>query len=178
MKILVLESSGNKNGSSNMLAANFIRGALENGHDIVEFDVFRGDVRPCFGCNRCGMKGPCVQKDAYENKLKGMLRAADMIVFVMPVYYYNWPAKLKAVIDRFYSFSGELTSMKKKTALLAAAADDSDDTFEIVAGYYRKLCGFMAFEDKGMVLAGGCPSPDVTMKSRFIEEAYRLGVSV
>jgi len=34
---------------------------------------------------------------------------ADMIVFVMPVYYYNWPAQLKTVVDRFYSFTTELT---------------------------------------------------------------------
>ena len=32
MKILVLESSGNKNGSSNMLAHEFVRGAKEAGH--------------------------------------------------------------------------------------------------------------------------------------------------
>ena len=33
MKILVLESSGNKQGSSNILAEAFIRGAKENGHE-------------------------------------------------------------------------------------------------------------------------------------------------
>ena len=43
MKILVLESSGNENGSSNMLAKEFIRGASENGHEITEFDVSRAD---------------------------------------------------------------------------------------------------------------------------------------
>ena len=66
MKILVLESSGNQNGSSNMLAREFIRGAGEGGHEITEYDVFRKDIRPCIGCGRCGMSGPCVQKDDYE----------------------------------------------------------------------------------------------------------------
>lgn len=121
MKILVLKSSRNKHGSSNMLADEFIRGAKETGHAITEFDVFRADIRPCIGCNHCGMGGPCVQKDDYENKLKGSIRETDMIVFVMPVYYYNWPAQLKAVIDRFYSFTTELTYMHKKTVLLTAA---------------------------------------------------------
>ena len=51
MKILVLESSGNKNGSSNMLAKEFIRGASESGHQITAYDVFRKDIRPCIGCN-------------------------------------------------------------------------------------------------------------------------------
>lgn len=45
MKILVLKSSGNKHGSSNMLADEFIRGAKETGYAITEFDVFRADIR-------------------------------------------------------------------------------------------------------------------------------------
>lgn len=66
MKILVLESSGNKHGSSNLLAEAFVSGAKEKGHEVTEFDVFHADIRPCIGCNRCGMSGPCVQKDDYE----------------------------------------------------------------------------------------------------------------
>jgi len=58
MKILMLESSGNKNGSSNLLAREFIRGAGEAGHEITEFDVFRAGIRPCIGCGHCGMNGP------------------------------------------------------------------------------------------------------------------------
>jgi len=80
MRILVLESSGNKNGSSNMLAKEFIRGAQESGNEVTEFDVFQADIRPCIGCNHCGMAGPCVQKDDYETKLKEMIRETDMIV--------------------------------------------------------------------------------------------------
>ena len=44
MKILVPECSGNKHGSSNLLASSFVRGAKENGHEITEFDVLRADT--------------------------------------------------------------------------------------------------------------------------------------
>ena len=178
MKILVLESSGNRKGSSNMLAASFIRGALENGHDIAEYDVFRANIHPCIGCNRCNMDGPCVHKDDFEGRLKGMIRAADMLVFVMPVYYYNWPAPLKAVVDRFYSFTGELTDMRKKTALLTVAWDADDEAFAVVSAYYRKLCEYMGFEDMGVVTGKGCGTPEMTAHSRYIELAYQLGTSV
>ena len=86
MKILVLESSGNKNGSSNMLAHEFVRGAMETGHEVTEYDVIHKDLRPCLGCGHCGMAGDCVQKDDYENELKALIRATDMLVFVMTVY--------------------------------------------------------------------------------------------
>ena len=35
MKILVLEGSPHKNGSSNLLADNFIKGAKESGHEFI-----------------------------------------------------------------------------------------------------------------------------------------------
>ncbi|MBR4394199.1 MAG: flavodoxin family protein [Oscillospiraceae bacterium] len=175
MKILVLKSSGNKRGSSNMLADAFIRGAKENGHDVSEFDVLRADIRPCLGCNRCGMNGPCVQKDDYEKTLKGMIKETDMLVFVMPVYYYNWPAQLKMVIDRFYSFTTELTYMHKKAALLAVAWDNTDTVFSVVEDYYHRICDYMQFEDMGMVLGRGCGTPSMTKNSGYVEKAYELG---
>ena len=175
MKILVLKSSGNKKGSSNTLADEFIRGATEAGHTVTEYDVFRADIRPCIGCGHCGMNGPCVQKDDYEKTLKGMIKTADMIVFVMPVYYYNWPAQMKAVVDRFYSFTTELTGMKKKTVLISAAWDNTDNVFSVMEAYYRQLCNYMAFRDQGTILGRGCGTPDMTKRSRYMKDAYELG---
>lgn len=175
MQILVLKSSGNTKGSSNMLADEFIRGARENGHEIREYDVFRADVRPCTGCGHCGMNGPCVQEDDFEKTLKGLIRETDMIVFVMPVYYYNWPAQLKVVVDRFYSYTRELARMKKKTALISAAWDDTETVFAVVEAYYRQLCDYMDFQDRGTVLGRGCGTPDMTQRSRYMKDAYELG---
>ena len=178
MEILVLKSSGNKKGSSAMLADEFIRGAKENGHSIIEYDLINKDIRPCRGCNACGMSGPCVQKDDYENELKGLIKKADMLVFAMPVYYYNWPAQLKCVIDRFYSFTGELTSMHKKTALLGVAWDDSDVVFDVTERYYKRICEYMQFKDCGTVIGRGCGTPSMTGGSVYPKEAYELGRSI
>ncbi len=178
MQILVLRSSGNRHGSSNLLADEFIRGAKEAGHVITEYDVLRADIRPCLGCNHCGMAGPCVQKDDYENGLKALIRQTDMIAFVMPVYYYNWPAQLKAVVDRFYSFTGELTRMKKKTALITVAWDNTDSAFDVVKAYYHRICEYMSFQDQGMVIGKGCGTPEVTRRSEYMKKAYQLGKSI
>ena len=178
MRILVLKSSGNKNGSSNMIADEFIRGAKENGHSVTEYDVFRMNIHPCMGCGNCGMDGECVNQDDYESDLKWQIREADMLVFVMPVYYYNWPAQLKMVVDRFYSFTMELTRMHKKTALLAVAWDDTKSVFALTQAYYQTICDYMEFENVGVVLGGGCGTPELTSKSPFMQEAYELGKSV
>ena len=178
MKILVLKSSGNKKGSSAMLADEFIRGAKEAGHDITEYNVLHKDIRSCTGCNACGMNGACVQKDDFENELKDLIRETDMIVFAMPVYYYNWPAQLKAVVDRFYSFTTELTYMHKKAVLLAVAWDNTQNVFKVTDAYYDTICDYMQFEDCGRILGGGCGTPEMTRRTGYPKEAYELGKSI
>ena len=178
MKILVLESSGNIKGSSNMLADEFIRGAEENGHELTVYNVMRKNIKPCLGCGHCGMSGPCVLNDDYERELKPMIIGADMIVFVMPVYYYNWPSQLKVCVDRFYSFNTGLASMRKKTALLSAAWDDTDDVFDGTEAFYKKLCSYMNFEDCGTVLGRGCGTPSMTRASIYPQKAYELGKNI
>ena len=42
--------------------------------------------------------------------VRGLLLQADMAVFVTPLYYFGVSAQLKAVIDRFYSFTGKLSA--------------------------------------------------------------------
>ena len=178
MKILVFKSSGNRSGSSAILADAFIRGAKESGHEITELSLIRKDIRPCTGCNACGMNGPCMQKDDYEKEIKDLIRKADMLVFAMPVYYYFWAAQVKTVVDRFYSFTTELTYMHKKAVLLAVAWDDTPTVFEVTKAYYRTICDYMQFTDCGMVLGGGCGTPGMTRGTKYPEEAYRLGRSI
>ena len=50
MRIVVLEGSPNRHGSSNMLADEFIRGAKEAGHTIKVIDAAHADLHPCTGC--------------------------------------------------------------------------------------------------------------------------------
>jgi multimeric flavodoxin WrbA len=178
MKILVLESSGNIKGSSNMLADEFIRGAEESGHEITVFNAIRKNIKPCQGCGHCGMSGPCVLQDDYEKEIKPAIIAADMIVFVMPVYYYSWPTPLKVCVDRFYSFNEDLASMHKKTVLLSVAWDDTDTVFEVTEAFYKQLCSYMNFEDCGIVFGRGCGTPSKTRDSKYPELAYQLGKCV
>ena len=104
MKIVVLEGSPNKNGSSNMLAEQFIKGALETGHQVEVIDAARAKIHPCTGCIHCGYDGPCIQKDEME-QIRESILGADMMVFVTPLYYYGMSAQLKILIDRFCAFT-------------------------------------------------------------------------
>ncbi len=64
MKIVVLEGSPNRNGSSNLLAEAFLRGAKEAGHTAEVPDAAHADIHPCTGCGTPAMtrKSPCMQQ--------------------------------------------------------------------------------------------------------------------
>ena len=120
MKIVVLEGSPNKNGSSNLLAKEFIRGAEEAGHGVQIIDAAHADIHPCTGCIHCGYEGPCSQKDGIE-KFRHKILEADMMVFVTPLYYYGMSAQLKILIDRFCAFNSSIQRKHMKSALITAA---------------------------------------------------------
>ena len=174
MKIVVLEGSPNKNGSSNLLASEFIRGAQEAGHTVQVIDAAHSDIHPCTGCVHCGYEGPCVQKDDVEG-IRRQLLAADMVVFVTPLYYYGMSAQLKTMVDRFCAFNSSLQAKHLKSALLAAAWNSDTWTFAALEAHYQTLVRYLNLQDMGMVLGTGCGTPAMTARSPFPQAAYRLG---
>lgn len=177
MKILVLEGSPHKKGSSNLLADNFIKGATENGHEVQIYDVAHAKIGACQGCNACGMNGDCVQKDDM-GKIKELILNTDMVVFVSPIYYFGISAQLKTAIDRFYSFNSGLMNKGYKSALIVAAWDNSEQVTSFARDHYLGICSYLGFENKGMILVGGCGTPQMTQNSIHIKEAYELGKSL
>ena len=177
MNITVVESSPHKNGSSNLLASSFIKGAEEKGHKVTVFDAAHSNIHPCLGCDRCGMNGDCVQRDDME-KLRDLMLSSDMVVFVTPLYYYGFSSQLKMTIDRWYSFTTRLTAKHLKTALIVAAWDSNDWTMNDITNHYHTLCRYMDFQDIGMILGKGCGSVMMTKSSPYVEKAYELGKSL
>ena len=177
MKIVVLESSPNKHGSSNLLADNFIRGAEEAGHTCKVIDAAKAKLRPCTGCIRCGYDGPCVQKDDMEDIRREIL-GADMLVFVTPLYYFGMTAQLKTLIDRFCAFNGELQYRGLKSALLTVAWNSDDWTFTALETHYDTLVRYLNLRDQGRILGCGCGTGSMTSRSRYVREAYEFGKSL
>ena len=174
MKIVVLEGSPNRKGSSNMLAEQFIQGATEAGHSVQVIDAAHADIHPCTGCIHCGYEGPCSQKDEM-NGIRQKVLEADMMVFVTPLYYYGMSAQLKTLIDRFCAFNSSIQSKHMKSALLAVAWNSDSWTFDALEAHYHTLVRYLNLRDQGMVLGKGCGSPSMTRRSSYPAKAYDLG---
>ncbi len=174
MKIVILEGSPNKKGSSNLLADCFRQGAEEAGHTVQIIDAAHANIHPCTGCIHCGYEGPCVQKDDVEQFRRQILEA-DMMVFVTPLYYYGMSAQLKILIDRFCAFNTSIQRKHMKSALLSAAWNSDSWTFEALEAHYKTLVRYLNLKDMGTVLGAGCGTPSMTGYSEYPQRAYQLG---
>ena len=176
MKILVITGSPRKNGNSNTLADNFIKGAQEAGHSVVKFDSAFKNVHPCIACNKCGMNGQCVFKDDFEF-IRNNIVDADAVVFVSPMYYFGISAQIKAVIDRFYAINGQI-HVSKKAALIMTYADTSTKEAQPIINHYETLLNYLGWSDAGKVIASGVWTAGDINHTQYPKQAYELGKKI
>lgn len=104
MNIVVINGSPNKERSATLaLTKAFLRGMNETAKFIHTADL---QINPCRACYACWMAtgGHCVQEDDAISVLE-MIRAADLVIWSMPVYCYSAPAQCKALMDRTLCFN-------------------------------------------------------------------------
>ena len=176
MKILVITGSPRKNGNSNTLADNFIKGAEEKGHSVVRFDSAFKNVHPCIACNKCGMNGDCVFNDDF-NFIKENIVNSDMVVFATPMYYFGISAQIKAVIDRFYSINGKIHT-PKKAALFLTYADNSKIKEQPIKNHYEVLLDYLGWTSVGEIIAPGVWTEGSINNTQYPKMAYELGKSL
>jgi len=189
-KILVIVGGARPSGNTEQLADAFIRGALDAGHEAEKVSLSKTEVKGCIGCNACRYGKPCVQKDGF-GELVPKIKSADLIVFASPLLFWTISSKLKAFIERFYCIAekddcppyGRYEKYPvKDSALLMTSADNLFWTFEQAVSYYKfAVVSYIGFNDKGMLLAGGCGDtngPPEISKTDHLAKAYEFGKSV
>ena len=185
--ILVIKGGGRPKGNTAQLIDSFVKGAEEAGHRVEVISLMKNEVKGCLGCNACRYGKPCIQKDAF-NDMVPKIKEADCIVFASPLYFWTFSSRLKAFIERFYCIAQEdaapLFGRYEKypvrdCALLMTAADNFFWTFEQAVSYYNfALVNYIGFQDKGMLLAGGCGDTNGRPQIKgtgHLQEAYEFG---
>ena len=102
-RILIISGSPRKKGNCSILANALTTGlsqAFPDEMHIHNFSPVTHKIAACTGCEKCYKKGECVQNDDL-NALVGALEAADLLIWISPLYFGGVPAQLKAIIDRF-----------------------------------------------------------------------------
>ncbi len=181
-KVLVLTGSPRVGSNSDQLAAAFIAGANEAGHDITRFDTGRMHIDGCRVCEQCYTKEgqACVFDDDF-NKIAPYLLTTDVVVIVTPMYWYSYTAQLKTVLDKIYVFgrTPETSTRATEAALLVCALDPADGgSYEGLIDSYHRICKFKEWKDRGVIVAGNVDAFGEIAGRPELEQARQLGLSI
>lgn len=176
-KVLILSGSPRKAGNSDLLCDEFMRGAVDAGHDVEKIRVSEKKIGFCQGCYYCQKSGGvCAIKDDMAEVLQKMIDA-DVIVLSSPVYFYSIDAQLKALIDRTVARWEEVKN--KELYYIATCADQDKSsqirTIECFRGYADCIDGAV---EKGVIYGTGVYRKGEIKNSPAFSEAYQMGLNV
>jgi multimeric flavodoxin WrbA len=182
-KIIILNGSPRSNGNTSALIEQFTKGAEQNGHQVIRFDLQKMNIHPCLGCCKGGKDpaSPCVQKDDML-KIYPHYVEADLVVLASPMYYWSISGQLKTAFDRLFAVAEcnpNYANPVKDCVLLMAAEGDSQENFEPVAHFYHALLNNLGWKDRGIVYAGGnMDAGSILQKPEQLKAAFDLGASL
>ena len=177
-KVLILSSSPNRNGNSDLLAEEFKRGAVEAGNQVEKIFLRDKKVGYCVACQFCKTKGNgvCAIKDDMAEILKKM-HEADVIALASPVYFYGINAQMKTILDRTYaSWTG---LVDKEIYYIVSCADDADTCIDAAVEQFNgwEIC-LPNPKRCGVVYGKGVGAPGEVKNKPSYKEAYEMGRSV
>lgn len=176
-KVLILSGSPRKGGNSDLLCDEFMRGAVEAGHEVEKIRVAEKKIGYCHACYYCKQSGgKCAFQDDMTEVLQKMIDA-DVIVFASPVYFYSIDAQLKAVIDR--TVARWLEVKDKSFYYIITCADEEMEscqrTLECFRGYADCVEGA---KERGVIYGTGVYEKGKIKDTPAYMQAYEMGKSV
>ena len=176
--ILVISASLRNGSNSDMLADEFMRGALESGNKAEKITLRGKSINFCKGCLACQKTGKCVLADDVQ-AITEKVRDADIVVFATPIYYYEMSGQMKTLIDRMnalYTADYRFRSVY----LLATAAEDEESAVDgAVNGIQGWIACFPKAELSGVVRAVGVSEAgEIASREDLLEQAYDMGRNI
>lgn len=176
--IIVLSSSPRKNGNSDILCDEFIKGAKAAGHVAEKIFLKDKEINVCTGCGYCSHSGynGCAKIDDAVEIIDKMI-ASDVIVMATPVYFFMMSGQMKTFIDRCCS---KYTRIKNKEFYFIATAAESkkemlDRTFDGFRGFLQCLDGAV---ERQCIYAPSVWEKGEVVNTQAMNEAYQAGLNV
>jgi len=153
-KILILSGSSRKNGNTQLMAEAFAKECSDSGNEVNIIELCTKQINDCLACDYCTKNSRiCIQNDDMSTIFE-LIKSFDTLVFATPVYYGGIPARLKAVIDRFYALGSKNMAIRN-CYLLAVAGRNDKTAADSIINYYEYLVNFMGWNNCGEVCAIG-----------------------
>jgi multimeric flavodoxin WrbA len=187
VEVLGIYGSPRKGGNTDLLLDRVLEGARAAGARVQALYARDLKIGGCLECGGCDDTGECVVPDDMD-KVYPRLEEADIIFLAAPVFFYNVPAQLKALIDRTQALWSKKRLEKPperlkileggKGYLIAVGATKGANLFqgcELTARYFYDALD-MTYEGGlffGKVEAKG----EITQHPNAFDKAFALGKS-
>lgn len=99
MKVLGIYGSPRKNGNSDLLLNEALKGAESMGAETESIRSFELKMSGCHECGACDKTGVCVINDDMQD-VYPKLEQSEIIILSSPMFFYGITSNAKAVIDR------------------------------------------------------------------------------
>ena len=177
MKILALIGSPRKNGNTDLLVDQILRGCKTKGYSAEKLYLYDYTISLCTDCRNC-KKGDlvCCINDEMQTIFPKM-ESADVIILGTPIYWYGPTAKMKMLMDRMRPFvaSGKL---KGKRAVVVAPSAEGAKACGPLTEMFRMSFEYLGIEFVDKIFAKGYDRGEVAANQAELDEAYELGASL
>ncbi|MDE6302090.1 MAG: flavodoxin family protein, partial [Clostridia bacterium] len=128
----------------------------EKGHTVTRFDAAFKKVGGCHACMTCYKTGKACSFDDDFNEIAPSILEADVVVFTTPVYWYTFPAQIKGLFDRLFSFCVAGKKIEGKECALITCCEEHDmSVMDGVRIPYEKSIALLKWRSIGEVLIPG-----------------------
>ncbi len=186
MKCTLFLGSARKNGNTEILLQQIIKGIASKSGEITLFRLAELDIHPCIGCGSCEKTGNCVFQDDM-NAIYQSIIEADRIVIGSPIYFYHLTAQTKCFIDRCqtlwsrkYVLNKQIsTNADRQGVLVSIAATTGEKIFagaSLTARYAFDAMGCTFTEE--LLIRGMDNKGAMAANSEALQKAFLLGQKI
>lgn len=180
MKIVAVLGSPHKDGPSNMIAKEVLRGAKDAGHEVVEYMLNDMNVRGCQGCKTCkNEKVDCILQDDLKPYWKD-LHECGALVLAAPNYCSQVSGPMITYMNRHYCLiTADGVRVHSGIKLVGVFSQGRPNRYQAAEDAYDWFLG--DFQNRDMKLhakfvhTGG---EDFGPKSDIMKKAYEAGRSL
>jgi len=187
MRVLGIAGSPRRNGNTDKLLAEVLRGASNNGAETQTIIHSRLNIAPCENCDDCFAAGICKINDDMQMVYRELM-LADRLVLASPLYFMGLTAQTKLMVDRCQSLWARKYKLHipplgdkrvRKGLFISVGGQKLPNLFHPAIATVKALFVSLDIEYAGeLVFAGIDKAGNISLEPRALEKAYLAGQKI
>lgn len=178
MKILALVGSPRKEGNTDILVHEILKGCREKGHSTHKIYLYDYAIAPCYDCRRC-KKGDyvCCIADDGMIEIYPKMQWADVIIFGTPLYWYGPTGIMKLLLDRLRPYIAS-RKLEGKKGVLVAPSEEGAEACRCLVEMFRMSFDYLGMEFRGAILPKAYEKGEIKENREELKKAYEFGIGI